>query len=107
MGAPAVTPATTRAMRQVARHVGRQVRERRLALRMTQATLAARMGTCRGNVARLEAGDRVVPSLATIYRAASALNADPRVLLAPLDQAYEQVAVEATRTKAPRARRRR
>jgi ribosome-binding protein aMBF1 (putative translation factor) len=54
--------------------LGEQIRELRAARGLTQAQLAERTGTTQSVIARLEAGERV-PSLATLERVATALNA--------------------------------
>lgn len=60
--------------------VGDAVRDRRETLHLTQRELAAMMGTSQPKVSRLEAGEDNV-TLATLQRAASALDIDPATLL--------------------------
>jgi DNA-binding XRE family transcriptional regulator len=58
------------------------VRERRLALGLSQTELAARAGMTQPALSRLEAGG-VVPTLPLLARIAAALDADLTVTLSP------------------------
>jgi len=62
--------------------LGERIRHLREEAELTQAQLAARMGTTQPTVARLEAGG-VTPSLSTLSRVASALSAELVVELRP------------------------
>ena len=66
----------------LALEVGEQVRDAREAAGLTQRQLAARMSTSQAAVARLEAGGTSA-TLATLQRAAAALDMTIRVNLAP------------------------
>jgi ribosome-binding protein aMBF1 (putative translation factor) len=62
--------------------IGQAVRERRLALRLSQVELAARAGMTQPALSRLEAGG-VVPTIPLLERISAALDADLIVELAP------------------------
>jgi ribosome-binding protein aMBF1 (putative translation factor) len=62
--------------------IGRAVRERRLALGLSQVELAARAGMTQPALSRLEAGG-VVPTIPLLERISTALNADLIVEIAP------------------------
>jgi transcriptional regulator with XRE-family HTH domain len=62
---------------EVKQALARQVRERRLARRLTQAALAHRLGSSQSRVAKLEAGDPAV-SVDLLLRSLFALGATPR-----------------------------
>jgi ribosome-binding protein aMBF1 (putative translation factor) len=62
--------------------IGRAVRERRLALGLSQAGLAARADMTQPALSRLEAGG-VVPTIPLLERISAALDADLIVELAP------------------------
>jgi DNA-binding XRE family transcriptional regulator len=59
--------------------IARQIRQRRDALGMTQATLARKAGIPQSHVSRLEAGKHV-PTRITIERVAEALSVQPSLL---------------------------
>jgi transcriptional regulator with XRE-family HTH domain len=62
--------------------IGQAVRERRVALGLSQAELAARAGTTQPALSRLEAGG-VVPTIPLLERITAALDADLIVQIAP------------------------
>ncbi len=62
--------------------IGQAVRERRLALGLSQAGLAARAGMTQPALSRLEAGG-VIPTIPLLDRISAALDADLIVQLAP------------------------
>jgi ribosome-binding protein aMBF1 (putative translation factor) len=62
--------------------IGQAVRERRLALGLSQVELAARAGMTQPALSRLEAGG-VVPTIPLLERISTALDADLVVELAP------------------------
>jgi ribosome-binding protein aMBF1 (putative translation factor) len=62
--------------------IGRAVRERRLALGLSQIELAARAGTTQPALSRLEAGG-VIPTIPLLDRISIALDADLIVEIAP------------------------
>ena len=62
--------------------IGRAVRERRLALGLSQTELAARAGMTQPALSRLEAGG-VVPTIPLLERISMALDADLIVEIAP------------------------
>jgi HTH-type transcriptional regulator / antitoxin HipB len=62
--------------------IGQAVRERRLALGLSQTELADRAGMTQPALSRLEAGG-VVPTLPVLDRIAAALDADLTVTLSP------------------------
>ncbi len=62
--------------------IGQAVRERRLALGLSQAALAARAGMTQPALSRLEAGG-VVPTIPLLERISAALDADLIVTIAP------------------------
>ena len=62
--------------------IGQAVRERRLALGLSQVELAARAGMTQPALSRLEAGG-VVPTIALLERISMALDADLVVEIAP------------------------
>src|SRR6266581_7416615 len=62
--------------------IGQAVRERRLALGLSQTELAGRAGMTQPALSRLEAGG-VVPTLPLLDRIADALDADLTVTLSP------------------------
>ena len=62
--------------------IGRAVRERRLALGLSQAELAARAGMTQPALSRLEAGG-VIPTIPLLDRISIALDADLIVAIAP------------------------
>jgi transcriptional regulator with XRE-family HTH domain len=62
--------------------LGKSVRERRLALRITQTELAERAGMTQSAVSRLEAGG-MTPTIGVLDRVAAALDADLVVTIAP------------------------
>jgi ribosome-binding protein aMBF1 (putative translation factor) len=62
--------------------IGQAIRERRLALGLTQAELAERAGMTQPALSRLEAGG-VVPTIPLLERISSALEADLVVEIAP------------------------
>jgi ribosome-binding protein aMBF1 (putative translation factor) len=62
--------------------IGQAVRERRLALGLSQTELAARAGMTQPALSRLEAGG-VVPTIPLLERISLALDADLVVALAP------------------------
>jgi ribosome-binding protein aMBF1 (putative translation factor) len=62
--------------------IGQAVRERRLALRLSQTELAARADMTQPALSRLEAGG-VVPTIPLLERISAALDADLIVELAP------------------------
>ncbi len=62
--------------------IGQAVRERRLALRLSQVELAARAGMTQPALSRLEAGG-VVPTIPLLERITAALHADLIVEIAP------------------------
>lgn len=62
--------------------IGRAVRERRLALRLTQVELAASAGMTQPALSRLEAGG-VIPTIPLLERISAALDADLIVQIAP------------------------
>ncbi len=62
--------------------IGQAVRERRLALCLSQTELAARAGMTQPALSPLEAGG-VVPTIALLERISSALDADLIVEIAP------------------------
>ncbi len=60
--------------------IGQQIRERRLKLNLTQDDLAARSGIDSSNVRAYETG-RAMPSILSLVRIATALDAEPGELL--------------------------
>src|SRR5262249_29289015 len=62
--------------------IGQAVRERRLALGLSQVELAARAGMTQPALSRLEAGG-VVPTIPVLERVATALGAELIVTIAP------------------------
>ena len=62
--------------------IGRAIRERRLALGLTQIVLAERAGMTQPALSRLEAGG-VVPTIPLLERISAALEADLIVEIAP------------------------
>ena len=62
--------------------IGQAIRERRLALGLSQAALAARAGMTQPALSRLEAGG-VVPTIPLLERISAALDADLIVTIAP------------------------
>lgn len=62
--------------------IGQAVRERRLALGLSQVELAARVGMTQPALSRLEAGG-VVPTISLLERISMALDADLVVEIAP------------------------
>jgi ribosome-binding protein aMBF1 (putative translation factor) len=62
--------------------IGKAVRERRLALGLSQVELAARAGMTQPALSRLEAGG-VIPTIPLLDRISAALDADLIVKLAP------------------------
>ena len=62
--------------------IGRAVRERRLALGLSQVELAARAGMTQPALSRLEAGG-VVPTIPLLERISAALDADLIVEISP------------------------
>jgi ribosome-binding protein aMBF1 (putative translation factor) len=62
--------------------IGQAVRERRLALGLTQTELAARAGMAQPALSRLEAGGGV-PTIPVLERISAALNAELIVTIAP------------------------
>jgi ribosome-binding protein aMBF1 (putative translation factor) len=62
--------------------IGRAVRERRLALGLSQVQLAARAGMTQPALSRLEAGG-VIPTIPLLDRISTALDADLIVQIAP------------------------
>lgn len=62
--------------------IGRAIRERRLALGLTQTVLAERAGMTQPALSRLEAGG-VVPTIPLLERISAALEADLIVEIAP------------------------
>src|SRR6266550_4649689 len=62
--------------------IGQAVRERRLALGLSQVQLAARAGMTQSALSRLEAGG-VVPTIPQLERISAALDADLIVEIAP------------------------
>ena len=62
--------------------IGRAVRERRLALGLSQVELAARAGMTQPALSRLEAGG-VIPTIPLLERISAALDADLIVQIAP------------------------
>jgi len=62
--------------------IGKAVRDRRLALGLSQAELAARAGMTQPALSRLEAGG-VVPTIPLLERISAALDADLIVEIAP------------------------
>src|SRR4249920_4179517 len=62
--------------------IGQAVRERRLALRLSQTELASRAGMSQPALSRLEAGG-VVPTIPLLERISTALDADLIVEIAP------------------------
>ena len=62
--------------------IGQAVRERRLALGLSQTELAARAGMTQPALSRLEAGG-VVPTIPLLERISAALDADLIVTIAP------------------------
>ena len=62
--------------------IGQAIRERRLALGLSQTELAARAGMTQPALSRLEAGD-VVPTIPLLERISTALDADLIVEIAP------------------------
>jgi ribosome-binding protein aMBF1 (putative translation factor) len=62
--------------------LGRAVRERRLALGLSQAEVAARAGMTQPALSRLEAGG-VIPTIPLLDRISAALDADLIVEIAP------------------------
>ncbi|SRR6266567_8912059 len=62
--------------------IGRAIRERRLALALTQTELAERAGMTQPALSRLEAGG-VVPTIPLLERISAALEADLIVAIAP------------------------
>jgi ribosome-binding protein aMBF1 (putative translation factor) len=62
--------------------VGRAVRERRLAMNLSQVELAARAGMTQPALSRLEAGG-AVPTIPLLERISAALDADLIVEIAP------------------------
>jgi ribosome-binding protein aMBF1 (putative translation factor) len=62
--------------------IGQAVRERRLALGLSQVELAARAGMTQPALSRLEAGG-VVPTIPLLERVSAALDADLIVEIAP------------------------
>ena len=62
--------------------IGQAVRERRLALGLSQVELATRAATTQPALSRLEAGD-VIPTIPLLDRISAALDADLIVHLAP------------------------
>jgi ribosome-binding protein aMBF1 (putative translation factor) len=62
--------------------IGRAVRERRVALGLSQVELAARAGMTQPALSRLEAGG-VVPTIPLLERISAALDADLIVEIAP------------------------
>lgn len=62
--------------------IGQAIRERRLALGLTQAELAERAGMTQPALSRLEAGG-VVPTIPLLERISAALEADLIVAIAP------------------------
>ena len=68
--------------RRAGRLIGQAVRERRLALGLSQVELATRAGMTQPALSRLEAGG-VVPTIPLLERISAALDADLIVTLAP------------------------
>jgi ribosome-binding protein aMBF1 (putative translation factor) len=62
--------------------IGKAVRERRLALGLSQAEVAARAGMTQPALSRLEAGG-VIPTIPLLDRISAALDADLIVQIAP------------------------
>jgi HTH-type transcriptional regulator/antitoxin HipB len=62
--------------------IGRAVRERRLALGLSQVELASRAGMTQPALSRLEAGG-VIPTIRLLERISAALDADLIVQIAP------------------------
>ena len=62
--------------------IGRAVRERRLALGLSQVELASRAGMTQPALSRLEAGG-VIPTIPLLERISAALDADLIVQIAP------------------------
>jgi ribosome-binding protein aMBF1 (putative translation factor) len=62
--------------------IGQAIRERRLALRLSQTELASRAGMTQPALSRLEAGG-VVPTIPLLERISTALDADLIVEIAP------------------------
>ena len=62
--------------------IGEAVRERRLALKLSQTELAKRAGMTQPALSRLEAGG-VIPTIPVLERITSALDADLIVAIAP------------------------
>jgi ribosome-binding protein aMBF1 (putative translation factor) len=62
--------------------IGQAIRERRLALRLSQTELAARAGMTQPALSRLEAGG-VVPTIPLLERISMALDADLVVKISP------------------------
>jgi ribosome-binding protein aMBF1 (putative translation factor) len=67
---------------QRAHRIGRAVRDRRLALRLSQVELATRAGMTQPALSRLEAGG-VIPTIPLLDRISIALDADLIVEIAP------------------------
>jgi ribosome-binding protein aMBF1 (putative translation factor) len=72
----------TRAEAKRAYLLGRAVRERRLALRLSQVELAARASMTQPTLSRLEAGG-VIPTIPLLDRISAALDADLIIEIAP------------------------
>jgi ribosome-binding protein aMBF1 (putative translation factor) len=62
--------------------IGQAVRERRLALRLSQVELASRAGMTQPALSRLEAGG-VIPTIPLLERISAALDADLIVKISP------------------------
>ncbi len=62
--------------------IGQAVRERRLALGLSQTEVAARAGMTQPALSRLEAG-RAVPTIAVLERLAAALSSELIVVISP------------------------
>jgi transcriptional regulator with XRE-family HTH domain len=78
--APLQSPPRNAAVECDATAVGRRLRALRLEAGLTQAALAARLGTTQSAVARLEAGQQRL-SLPALRRAALALGCDVQVVI--------------------------
>lgn len=70
--------------------LGKKIRELREGLGMSQAQLAAQGGLSQGYLSQLENDEVHNPSAAVIFRLASALHVDPRILIAAAG--YEEAA---------------